>query len=81
MQIIDCQFGTLVIPITVQIPFPTREKAHVLHAKTVIWEWNGSFCFKREKKKKGRKGDILSCTQKKSEINDVLFTNLLEEED
>lgn len=65
MQIIDCQFGTLVIPITVQIPFPTREKAHVLHAKTVIWEWNGSFCFKRGKKKKEGRGTFCLVLKRK----------------
>jgi len=77
MQIIDCQFGTLIIPIIIQILFPTRKKACVLHAKTVIWEWNGSFCFRRKKKK----GKGTSCLVLKSKINEVLFTNLLEEED
>lgn len=76
MQIIDRQFGTLMLPKIIQISFPTREKVRLLHAKTVIWECNGSFCLKKKKK-----GDILSCTQKKSEINEVLFTNLLDKED
>lgn len=36
MQIIDCQFGTLIIPIIIKILAPTKEKACALHAKTVI---------------------------------------------
>lgn len=52
MQIIDCQFGTLIIPIIIKILAPTKEKACALHAKTVIWEWNGSLCLKVKRKRK-----------------------------
>lgn len=54
MQIIDCQFGTLIIPIIIKILVPANKKAFALHAKTLVWELNGSFSIKgKEKIKSG----------------------------
>lgn len=61
MQIIDCQFGTLIIPKIIKILVPANKKTFALHAKTLVWELNGSFSIKgKEKIKSG----MLLCTQK-----------------
>lgn len=78
MQIIDCQFGTLIIPIIIKILAPTKEKACALHAKTVIWEWKGSLCLKGKRKRKQVGHYVLYSKEKWSVIH---RRKRLEEED
>lgn len=59
-------FGALIIPVMVQISLPTREKAPASHTET-----------KEKKKKRG----TLCLVLQRREVNEVLLSALLEEED